>query len=121
MYRCQQPPMVQPVVQPVKAKDSFSAHFFRWLRWSAVAGMLIPVGIVFIVQMVWLVQAENELEFKRDMLDRGMNVQEIERVLRSFAELAGSVRGCREQLLHCPPRRDRIGPDQGPGDVEHVG
>jgi|GEM_PF-6646999 len=88
MYRCQQPPMVQPVVQPVahKHKDSLGAHFFRWLRWSAVMMALIPIAIVGAVQWQTVRVAKYEADLKREMLKRGMSAKEIETVLRAGSQ-----------------------------------
>jgi hypothetical protein len=83
MIRCHAP-VVQPVrSEEAKPKESLGYHFFRWLRWSAVCAMLIPVGIVGFVQWQHVRTAELEAELKQDMLERGMTAQDIERVLRS--------------------------------------
>lgn len=83
MYRCQQPPMVQPVVQPVvhKYKDSFAGHFFRCVRCMVFFGAMIPISIVGFHYWAATEQAEQEARLKRDMLERGMSAQEIEKVL----------------------------------------
>jgi DNA-binding transcriptional MerR regulator len=78
--------MVQPVVQPVvKPKDTFAGHFFRWLRWSAVMGALIPICIVAAVQWQTVKHAKYETELKREMLERGMTAEDIQKVLLASA------------------------------------